>query len=164
MPTDRIMRPATQADEPFLRDMIYEAVHWSDGERPSRDETFARPEIAMLIDGWGRDGDWGLVAEAADGTPIGAAWCRNWTADHHAFGYVDDAIPEVSIALTRGDREQGLGTVLLLALFDQARSRGYSKLSLAVERTNYRAQHVYEKLGFMRIGGTDEDFLMVLDL
>ncbi|MDA0797864.1 MAG: GNAT family N-acetyltransferase [Chloroflexi bacterium] len=158
------LRPTTIHDLSFLREMVYEAIHWADGDRPSIDETLARPAIAMLTDGWGREGDWGLVAEADDGTPIGAAWCRSWTADHHAFGYVADDIPEVSIALARGQRERGLGTMLLQALLNLARTNGLAKLSLAVEQTNLRAQHVYENLGFTRVETTAEDYIMVVNL
>lgn len=158
------LRPTTIDDLPFLREMIYEAIHWSDGERPSMEETLARPAIAMLTDGWGRDGDWGLIAESPNGTPIGAAWCRSWTADHHAFGYVADDIPEVSIALARGQRERGLGSTLLQALLNIARADGLPKLSLAVEQANLRAQRVYEKLGFTRVETTAEDYIMVVNL
>jgi ribosomal protein S18 acetylase RimI-like enzyme len=158
------LRPATVHDLPFLNEMIYEAIHWSDGERPSIEETLARPDLANLTADWGREGDWGLVAEADDRTPIGAAWCRSWTADDHAFGYVADDIPEVSIALARGQRERGLGTQLLQALLDLARANGLAKLSLAVEQANLRAQHVYEKLGFVRVAATAEDYTMAVSL
>jgi ribosomal protein S18 acetylase RimI-like enzyme len=158
------LRPITIDDLSFLREMIYEAIHWADGERPSMEDTLARPAIGMLTAGWGRDGDWGLVAESPDGAPIGAAWCRSWTTDNHAFGYVADDIPEVSIALARGQREQGLGTTLLTAVIDLARSKGHAKLSLAVEQANLRALHVYEKLGFVRVDTTAEDYIMVLNL
>lgn len=163
-PVETRLRPTTPDDLPFLNEMIYEAVHWGDGERPSMDETLARPAIGMLTAGWGRDGDWGLIAESPNGTPIGAAWCRSWTADNAAFGYVADDIPEVSIALARGHREHGLGTQLLTSIIDLARAKGHAKLSLAVEQTNLRAQHVYEKLGFQRTATTAEDYIMVLSL
>jgi GNAT superfamily N-acetyltransferase len=149
---------------PFLQDMVYEAVYWGDGERPDQAEVLARPAIARLADGWGRPGDHGLVAMAPDGSPIGAAWIRTWTEDNHTFGYVDAGTPEVAIALRRGERERGLGTALLNALFEVARSLGHARLSLAVEQGNLRALHVYEKLGFSRVSTTTEDFVMVLAL
>jgi RimJ/RimL family protein N-acetyltransferase len=147
------LRPTTDDDIPFLNEMIYEAIHWSDGHRPSAEETLARPAIAMLTENWGREGDWGLVAEDKDGTPIGAAFYRSWTLDRHAFGYVADDVPEVSIALARGQRQRGL-----------ARANGLPKLSLAVDPNNLRALHVYETLGFVRVSTTAEEYIMVVNL
>jgi ribosomal protein S18 acetylase RimI-like enzyme len=161
MPT---LRPTTPADAAFLRQMTYEAIHWRDGERPSIDDTFATPALAIIIDAWGRPGDSGLVAIADDGEPIGAAWYRTFTADHHAYGFVDEAIPEISIGLARGARDRGLGTLLLTALLAHARDARLTQLSLAVEQANARAHHIYAKLGFRIVRSSPEDHVMLIDL
>ena len=158
------LRPTTPADGPFLRQMTYEAIQWRGGDRAPIDEVMARPELAMIIADWGRPGDSGLVALEKDGEPIGAAWYRTFPAHHHAFGFVDESIPEVAVALRRGKREQGLGTALLRALLELARVAGLTQLSLAVEQANERARHVYTKLGFRIVRTTDEECVMVVDL
>ena len=99
-----------------------------------------------------------------DRTPIGAAWFRSWTVENHAFGFVDADTPEIAIALDRGHRERGIGTTLLKALLELARSQNAARLSLAVEKENLRALHVYEKAGFKRVASTADDYTMVVDL
>ena len=157
------LRPATPADGPFLRQMTYEAIQWR-GDRPPIDEVMARPELGMIIANWGRPGDSGLVALDEDGEPIGAAWYRTFPAHHHAYGFVDESIPEVAIAIRSDKREQGLGTALLRALLERARVSGFAQLSLSVEQANERARHVYTKLGFRIVRTNVQDCVMVIDL
>jgi GNAT superfamily N-acetyltransferase len=118
----------------------------------------------MFCHAWGKPGDSGVVALADDGEPIGAAWYRTFTADHHAYGFVDESIPEVSIGLARGVREQGIGTLLLTALLAHARDAGLTPLSLAVEQANARAHHIYTKLGFRIVRSSPKDQVMIIDL
>ena len=157
-------RPTTPADGPFLRQMTYEAIQWRDGDRAPIDEVMARPEFSMIIADWGRPGDSGLVALDEHNEPIGAAWYRTFPTHHHAFGFVDESIPEVAIALRRDKREQGLGSALLQSLLELARVSGITQLSLAVEQANERARHVYTKLGFRVVRTNVEDCVMVVDL
>ncbi len=74
-----MIRPVHPEDVPFLRQMIYEgAFHeaaYPPGQRPSFEEALADPRAARFVEGWGRPGDFGVVA-VEDGHPVGAAWCR----------------------------------------------------------------------------------------
>ncbi|MCI0697436.1 hypothetical protein L0337_36190 [candidate division KSB1 bacterium] len=80
------IRLATQDDLPFLREMLYEAVRWRPHQpRAPIEEVLAEPELAKLLNGWGRNGDTAVVAEWEDGAPIGAAWYRFWTAENHSY-------------------------------------------------------------------------------
>lgn len=158
------IRLATQADVPFLREMLYEAVCWRPHQpRPPLDEILAEPELAKLLNGWGRKGDIAVVAEWEDGTPVGAAWYRFWTAENHSYGFVDADTPELGIAVRQEMRQRGIGTALLTALLEQARRSPRAQISLSVEPENY-SRRLYEKLGFKRVGTSETSWTMLLEL
>lgn len=52
------------------------------------------------------------------------------------------------LCVTRSARSQGVGTVLVQAICDEARARGYGEVRLDVIDTNFRARALYERLGF----------------
>src|SRR3989344_73731 len=58
----------------------------------------------------------------------------------------------IGISLLAKYREEGIGTLLLKALIDEARTMGLRLLTLTCFENNDRALHVYEKLGFNRVG------------
>jgi hypothetical protein len=64
---DVSIRPATAADEPFLRAMLVEAAAWR--EREPAEVVLARPDVARYLDDWGRPGDVGVVADAGGSPP-----------------------------------------------------------------------------------------------
>lgn len=49
-------------------------------------------------------------------------------------------------------RSQGIGTLLIEAICDEARSRGYRGVRLDVVDTNLRAKKLYQRLGFIAEG------------
>ena len=69
--------------------------------------------------GWQRPGDFGVVAESA-GSPVGAAWTRQFTFEEQPAFFVDANTPEMSIGVREGARGQGVGRVLLEALVQEA--------------------------------------------
>lgn len=156
------IRLATQADLPFLREMLYEAVCWRPHQpRLPLEEVLAEPELAKLLRGWGRKGDTAVVAEWEDGTPIGAAWYRFWTVDDHSYGFVNADTPELGIAVRQDMRQRGIGTALLTALLEQARRSAIAQISLSVEPENY-SRRLYEKLGFKPVGTSGTSWTMLL--
>lgn len=48
-------------------------------------------------------------------------------------------------------RSLGVGSALLAAIEDEARSRGYGHVRLDVINTNWRARALYERLGYMAV-------------
>ena len=128
--------------------MLYEAAFWRQtGQRPPLEEGLARPDLAGLLSGWGRPGDAAVVAESAEGRPLGAAWYRFGSEDDHSYGYVSPRIPELGIAVRGEARGRGIGTLLLRALLAEARRSGVAELSLSVERDNPAAR-LYARVGF----------------
>ena len=60
----------------------------------------------------------------------------------------DDTLQMDGICVSADARGQGIGSTLFRALFDHARTNGFSKITLDVINTNPRARALYERLGF----------------
>jgi ribosomal protein S18 acetylase RimI-like enzyme len=159
------VRPATTGgdDRAFLEAMLLEGFAWRPGvDRPPIGELLADPEIALYVAGWGRAGDAGVIAERG-GERLGAAWYRRFSAAAHGYGFVDAAIPELSLAVRPGERGRGVGSSLLDALVRRAGDEGFASLSLSVELDN-PALRLYERAGFVRAGRVGNAWTMCLDL
>jgi ribosomal protein S18 acetylase RimI-like enzyme len=128
--------------------MLYEAFSWRpDVPRLPFDEALARPDIARYVDGWGRGGDLGVVADE----DAGAAWVRLFTNEDRGYGFVAPDVPELSIGVAPDSRGRGVGTALLRRLVEETRAAGHRALSLSVETDN-PAVRLYERFGFERVG------------
>lgn len=157
------IRPATQGDLPFLKKMLYEAARWNpDWPREPIEEVLADPVLVRYHAGWGREGDGGVVAELDD-EPVGAAWYRRFAEDVPGYGFVDEAIPELSIAVVPLHRRKGIGEALLRSCLVQAREEGYRSLSLSVAPHN-RSRMLYQRTGFEKIAESGGSWTMVVNL
>jgi GNAT superfamily N-acetyltransferase len=157
------IRPAGVDDVGFLHRMLYEAAAWNpDWPREQVIDTLADPILERYHLGWGRPGDAGVIAEL-EGEPIGAAWYRLFTAADPGFGFVDERSPELGIAVGPLHRRTGVGTALLEALIERARTEGYPALSLSVAPSN-RSRMMYERAGFEKVGENHGAWTMRLDL
>jgi GNAT superfamily N-acetyltransferase len=157
------LRPLDQQDHRLLRVLAFEAAFWRpDVPRPPREEALADTRIARYFEGFGRPGDFGVVAEeGAEG--LGAAWWRYFQAEAPGYGFVDETTPEISAAVLPAHRGRGIGTALIRALEREARDRGIDRLSLSVEREN-RAAALYRRLGFQPLAHEGDALTMVLEL
>jgi ribosomal protein S18 acetylase RimI-like enzyme len=159
------LRPAEAADEPFLREMVREADRWRlspEAPRPPLDEVLADPHVSRYVDGFGRPGDSGVIAELG-GTPVGACWLRLFTADCHGWGFVGADVPELSLAVAPASRRRGIGTRLVAATIEQARREGCAAVSLSVMADN-PARILYERAGFRRVATDEGSWTMVLEV
>jgi GNAT superfamily N-acetyltransferase len=158
------IRPATADDVEFLKKMLYEAARWNpDWPREPIEEVLGEPMLRRYHEGWGRRGDGGVVGEI-DGAPVGAAWYRQFTAEAPGYGFVDEKIPELSIAVAPLHRRKGLGHALLRSCMVQAREEGFQALSLSVAAHN-RSRMMYQRSGFEKVEQTDpETWTMVANL
>jgi ribosomal protein S18 acetylase RimI-like enzyme len=149
------IRPITPADEPFLWEALYHAIYVTPGDAPPERDVVNRPELARYVRDWGDANDLGFVAVSEENQqPIGAAWIRLLTGDNRGYGYIDDATPELSVAVLPEHRGQRIGTELLIHLL-QAASIHHPSVSLSVEAGN-PASRLYRRLGFeiVRTSGT----------
>ena len=117
--------------------MLRHAYHWrlsEDSERP----------VYRYVSNWGRRGDAGVLALEGPHA-YGAAWYRLFTADEPGFGFVDEATPELTIAVVPSRRGKGAGAELLQALLALAREDGYAAVSLSAAKGQ---TEFYEHYGF----------------
>jgi len=157
------IRPATKDDVQFLKKMLYEAARWNpDWPREPIEEVLADPVLVRYHQGWGREGDGGVVAEI-EGAPVGAAWYRLFTVEDPGYGFVDDKIPELSIAVVPLHRRKGIGEALLRSCMVQAREEGFQALSLSVAVHN-RSRMMYQKAGFEKVDESGGSWTMVANL
>ncbi len=157
---DFLIRSLTLEDEPFLWEMLYQAIYLPEGVAPFPREILQQPDIRRYVQDWGRAGDAGTVAvETGAGIPIGAAWVRLWRADDKGYGYVDAATPELSVALLPGYRGGGVGTRLIERLLQEI-DGAYPAVSLSVSAEN-PAVRLYQRLGFEPVSAEGTSLVMV---
>ncbi len=151
---DYSIRPLMQEDEPFLWQMLYVAAHMAEEGESTVQAVVNHPLIARYVKDWGRANDLGFVAiELNSSQPVGAAWLRLFRGDEKGFGWIDDTIPELAIAVLPKYTNQGVGTQLLAHLLPAAEA-SYPAVSLSVRSSN-RALNLYERSGFKVIEGSE---------
>lgn len=142
---DYTIRPLAPEDEPVLWEMLYYAVYTAQGAAPPR-EIVQQPELARYVEGWGREGDRGFLAQDAGGTNVlGAAWLRLPVGQYKGYGYVDDTTPELAFAVHPQHRQRGIGTALLTQLVRATPDEGAISLSLTAHKPVLR---LYDRFGF----------------
>lgn len=149
--------PSTELLEEFTR----LAFNWDPAVRQYTRDELIRDDLARRYwSAWGREHDTAVAARRnADPGPVGAAWYRLYTSDAPGYGYIDDATPEISIAVRDGYRGMRLGTALLDALIENAQRARFAALTLSVEREN-PAVRLYEKAGFVVAFEAHDAFVM----
>jgi ribosomal protein S18 acetylase RimI-like enzyme len=165
-PAAPVLRAAIAEDEPFIAAMLAEAASWerSAGEPAyPLEEVLAIPQLADYVQGWGRAGDCGIIAEVA-GRPVGACWLRRFTAEHPGYGFLGEQVPGLGLGVTPGHRQRGIGTAVLAATVDLAREHGAGAVSLSVSERNHRARRLYDRMGFVVVGREGDSWTMRLDL
>lgn len=109
---------------------MYEAIFIPEGIDPPPKTIIQRPEIQVYVENFGdREDDIALVAEV-DGMVVGAVWARIM----NDYGHIDDETPSLAISLYKDYRNYGLGTEMMFQIINKLRSKGYSKISLAVQK------------------------------
>jgi ribosomal protein S18 acetylase RimI-like enzyme len=157
------IRPATREDAEFLKTMLFEAARWNpDWPFEPMETVLAEPMLVRYHEDWGRPGDGGAIAEL-DGVPVGACWYRVFTADEPGYGFVDEKIPELGLAVQPLHRRKGIGEALLRAAKVQAREEGYQALSLSVAAHN-RSRMMYQRSGFEKVAEDGDSWTMVANL
>lgn len=157
--SDIVIREIKSHEIPLLTDFLYEAIFQPDNKPKISRTVLQDPMIWAYVDRFGtRPGDFCLVA-LVDGVIVGAAWSRNGCS----YGKVDDTTPELAISLYPEYRNKGIGSRLLASLLETLIEKGFGKVSLSVDKTNY-AVKMYHKSGFVTIEEREHDYLMVKNL
>lgn len=143
-----MFRPLTGEDEPIVWQMLMYASH-----EITLNSVKSQPYLARYAAAWGRAGDTGFVAIIDNNQSVGAAWLRLWTEDNRGFGYVDDATPELAMAVLPEYRGQHIGTQLLFYLLKAVQGI-YPAVSLNVRADN-SVVRLYQRVGFVKIEGSE---------
>lgn len=152
------LRPLADADESLLKSMLYHAIHVPEVEAPPSPEIVEGQPLRRYYEGWGREGDGGLVAEV-EGIAVGAAWLRMLTGERRGYGWVADDVPELSIAVLPDFRRLGIGTRLLVGLLFSL-PPGCRRVSLSVSKDN-PAVRLYRRFGFETVADDGTTLTMV---
>jgi ribosomal protein S18 acetylase RimI-like enzyme len=158
------LRSAVTEDFELLAGLVVEAVNWTGETRMTREQIMAEPELNHYVTGWMRETDFGLVALADDGAPLGAIWWRLFGDDEPGYGFIARDVPELSMAVLPGWKGNGVGTALLRECIEHARMAGHPAVSLSVEDGNDAARALYERHHFRVVGRTGGSDTMRLDL
>ena len=153
-----IIRPLEPSDEPFLWEMLYQAIYVPTGTTPLPREIIYQPELAKYVQDWTTN-DIGLIAiSESNQTPVGATWIRLFNMNNPGYGYINDETPELSIAVLPEYRNQGIGTRLILDLLERITDL-YPAISLSVSSDN-PALRLYQRLDFEVISQFDNSVTM----
>lgn len=144
---DYAVRALTVEDESIVWDLLRYASH-----EPSLESVQKQLYLARYALGWGRVGDVGCVAIKGTAS-IGAAWLRLWVEEDKGFGYVNDEVPELAMAVLPDYRGQGIGTRLLMQVLEVAKGR-FPAVSLNVREDNCVVK-LYERAGFIKVPGSE---------
>lgn len=154
------IRPYQDTDRLFLWEMLYQAIYVPANESPPSREILMHPSIHKYLKNWPVLNDRALIA--VDGHFWGGAiWMRRFNRDNAGYGFVNDATPEISMALLPKYRSQGIGRRLLTQLADEARASGCPALSLSVDVRNAVALHLYETSGFIKVQDNKFSWTMI---
>ena len=145
-----VVRRGTAQDVRFLRDMLHHAYYW----RERMPDEGPGP-VQLYVKAWGRSGDTAVIA-LLDGFPVGAAWFRLFAQASPGYGFVDEATPELAVAVVPNARGKGVGSALLGSLLERARNDGYEARSLSVDRDNQGASALYGQFGFEQVQETPD--------
>ena len=156
---DVTIREIQKQDYPLLDNFLYEAIFIPDGvDHPSKTIT-ASPELQIYIERFGESkDDWGLMAEVG-GKIVGAVWVRIM----NDYGHIDDNTPSLAISIYKEYRGLGIGTAMMKEMLALLKSRGYSQVSLSVQKANYAAK-LYLKVGFEIVRESEAEFIMIYHL
>jgi ribosomal protein S18 acetylase RimI-like enzyme len=144
---DYLIRPLIQEDEAFLWQMLYEAAYLVEEGNLTVQDAMNHPDLAKYVKDWGLKDDSGFVAILkSSNQPVGAVWLRLLTGENKGYGYVDDQIPELAIAILPQYRNKGIGTQLLTHLLAAAKT-SYPSISLSTRATN-PAVGLYKRFGW----------------
>jgi GNAT superfamily N-acetyltransferase len=149
------IRPATAADRAFIEEMFVLTADWNPERVRGALYWRADPTFEKYVGGFPRASDLGLIAEYR-GQDAGAAWSRFFTEHDPGYGFVDDATPELGIAVVPGLRGKGIGRALLEGMI----AASTTDLSLSVEDGN-PAIELYRSCGFEPVGRFGEATTML---
>jgi len=139
--TDVLVRPVTAADRGAVIALM---------RAQFREHGIGLDEVGIgrAVDGVLQQPDWGhLLLATRAGTPVGfAALSFIWTYEHGGrAAWLEELYVEPA------HRGRGVGRMLLQAAYRAAAEAGANAMDLEVDAAHRRAEHLYEREGFVRL-------------
>lgn len=153
------IRKMAEEEYPLLDKFLYLAIFIPDGVEPPPYDIIYRPELQVYTKNFGSTIHDKAFAAVCDNNIVGAVWVRIMDD----YGHIDDETSSLAISLLPEYRGQGIGTALMRAILSELREKGYSQVSLAVQKANY-AVKMYQKVGFETVSENEEEYIMVCKL
>lgn len=133
----------TTDDHSFMIQMLYEATIASE-QYFDVNNIKSFPHSYAYIDNFPKTGELGIIAELTDGTPVGAAWLRNFPEEDKP-GIIG---PELTIAVAPSHRRQHLAKNIMAHLYTAASQLNIKTIKLGVYQKNTSALKFYENDGW----------------
>jgi ribosomal protein S18 acetylase RimI-like enzyme len=137
------LRPAVDADRPFL-ETLYRSVRWDELAPTGWPDEAKLAFLDSQFDlqhrqyaGAFAGADFWIVEH--EGAPVGRFYVERTPAQLHL----------VEISLLTAWRGKGFGGALIGMLQDEVRAGGARRVVLSVDRTNFGARRLYQRLGFV---------------
>ena len=132
------------------------------------DESYSTEAIAKDVEDPKKDM---IVATDQTDMVLGFALLTRGTSDP-CLAHLEKTIELQRLYVHPDHHRKGLGTYLALKIEDMAREQGYANIWLGVWEENHKAEKVYERLGYRRVGShpfkmgnvVQEDNIMVKEL
>ncbi|MDE5549506.1 MAG: GNAT family N-acetyltransferase [Clostridia bacterium] len=154
-----VIREMQSSEYTLLDDFLYNAIFIPQGATPPPKSIIENDELQVYVKDFGKQkDDMALVAEV-DGKIVGAVWARIM----NDYGHIDDDTPSLAISLYKEFRGYGIGTDLMRNMLSLLKQRGYRRVSLAVQKSNY-AVKMYKKVGFVIVDENQEEYIMASEL
>lgn len=144
-PSIPVLRPLETGDAALVWEATELNLNWRE-RRYDRAAIAADPQLSRYAEVRAGRGDFGIVAELG-GTVAGLVWLLVLPGEAPGHGFVEDGVPELGITVWPDRRRRGLGRTLLVAALEEARARGFERVSLSVEDGN-PAVALYRSVGF----------------
>ena len=158
--TDIQIRHIRDTETEFLEDMLFEAIFIPEGQPSLPKSIIKDPSLAKYIENWGKDNsDIALVAEI-DEKLIGAIWVRQFSESNKGYGFIDETIPEMGMAVYSEYRNKGIGKRLIQEMELTLQENDLNAVSLNVDKANY-AFKFYQKEGFETVYETEISATMI---
>ncbi|MBV5282952.1 MAG: GNAT family N-acetyltransferase [Paludibacter sp.] len=158
--TDLKIRRIKASEIKFLEDMLYEAIYIPEGESRLPRSIIKDPSLAKYIENWGKNNsDIALVAETNEKL-IGAIWVRQFSETNKGYGYIDETIPEMGMAIYSEYRNKGIGKRFIREMKLTLQENDFKAVSLSVDKANY-AFKFYKREGFETISETETSATMI---
>ncbi|MEM7182108.1 MAG: GNAT family N-acetyltransferase [Spirochaetota bacterium] len=140
-------RSVLAQDYLFLTEMLYQALFIPPGQKPFPKSVIETPELGKYIKDWGKQiWDVGFLA-TVNSKKIAATWGHAFHSSSPGYGYIDEHTPEITLAVQKEYRNQGIGRELLKRLLAEYKRLGCRQVSLSVSKQN-PAKSLYVRFGF----------------